>query len=231
MRRLVICVVGCILCTSVQAFESTWVWLASYRILEPSCRSDIQSALKGLSTSDLEEAIEIARQREVVFTSRVKTAGDAARAQNELDDYHVVMVAQLEGGLKTMGCPRVIQKLGLNLPKPMTKEQVTEMARSAPLQSSERTDSIPAADRIGTKAAYQLQKNHHFEHHAKEELRPELIASDLVERGRSHSPRCAFVRGHAPDLHRTLGDRLRWRGGGEHRDLSSGCPEMAQLQG
>lgn len=68
------------------------------------------------------------------------------------------MVAQLEGGLKTMGCPRVIQKLGLNLPKPMTKEQITEMVRSAPLQSSERTDAIPAVDRIGTKAAYQLQK-------------------------------------------------------------------------
>lgn len=158
MRRLVICIAGCILCTSVQAFESTWVWLASYRILEPSCRSDIQSALKGLSTSDLEEAIEIARQREVAFTSKVKTAGDAARAQKELDDYRLVMVAQLEGGLKTMGCPKVIQKLGLNLPKAMTKEQITEMVRSAPLPSSERTDAIPAVDRIDTKAAYQLQK-------------------------------------------------------------------------
>lgn len=158
MHRLVICVVICILSTSALAFESTWVWLASYRILESSCRSEIQAALKGLSTSDLEEAIEIARQREVVFTSKVKTAGDAARAQKELDDYHLVMVSQLEGGQKTMGCPQVIQKLGLNLPKPMTKEQITEMVRSAPLQSSERTDAIPAVDRIGTKAAYQLQK-------------------------------------------------------------------------
>jgi hypothetical protein len=158
MRRVVICVVVCILSTSAQAFESAWVWLASYRILEPNCRSDIQLALKGLSTSDLEEAIEIARQREVVFTSKVKTAGDAARAQKELDDYYAVMVAQHEAGLKTMGCAMAVQKLGLSLPKPMTREQITAVARSAPIPSSERTDAIPARDRVGTKAAYQLQK-------------------------------------------------------------------------
>jgi hypothetical protein len=158
MRRLVICVAVCVLSTSVQAFESAWVWLASYRILEPSCRPDIQLALKGLSTSDLEEAVEIARQRELVFTSKVKTAGDAARAQKELDDYYAVMVAQHEAGLKTMGCAKAIQKLGLNLPKPMTREQITTAARSVPISSSERTDAIPAIDRVGTKAAYQLQK-------------------------------------------------------------------------
>lgn len=158
MHRLVICVVACILSTSAQSFESVWVWLASYRILEPSCRSDIQLALKGLATSNLEDAIEIARQREVAFTAKVKTAGDTARAQKELDAYHLVMVTQLEAGLKTMGCSTVVQKLGLTLPKPMTKEQLAEMARSTPLQSSERTDAIPAVDRIGTKAAYHLQK-------------------------------------------------------------------------
>lgn len=141
-----------------RAADSLWVLLESYRIAEPLCREEIGAALKGLSVADLGEATTIIRDRELAVIAKVKTAGNSEAARIALDDYRENITRQIGEGIAAKGCAAVIKQLGLDMPKPVTKAQITELARSVSIGSTERTDTIPVADRVGTMAAYPLQK-------------------------------------------------------------------------
>ncbi len=158
MRMFLTCTAICLSAFPARAFESNWQYFESYRILAGVCPSEIQTAMRGLPVSELDEAVAIIREREAVFTVKIGAAGDIAEAHSKLDAYRREMVRQLDEAVKSMGCETAIQRLRLAIPKPVTGQQVAELARSVPIPSSERNDAIPVADRIGTNAAYPLQK-------------------------------------------------------------------------
>lgn len=140
------------------AFESNWQHFESYRILAGACPDEIRTAMKGLPVSELDEGIAIIRERETAFIVKIGAASDMVQANSRLDSYRSEMVRQLDEAVKSMGCEKAIQRLGLAIPRPVTGQQIAELARAVPIPTSERTDAIPVADRIGTKAAYPLQK-------------------------------------------------------------------------
>jgi hypothetical protein len=158
MRMFLACTAIFLSALPARAFESNWQYFESYRILAGACPSEIQAAMRGLPVSELDEAVAIIREREAVFTVKIGAAGDIAQAHSKLDAYRGEMVRQLDEAVKSMGCEKAIQRLRLAIPKPVTGQQVAELARSLPIPTSERNDTIPVADRIGTNAAYPLQK-------------------------------------------------------------------------
>ena len=158
MRTRATCVLFWISASSAYAFDSAWQRLESYRILAGSCSPEIQKSLKGFQVADLDDPIAVIYEREANFISSISKPGNIVQARKAMDDYRIEMVRQLDEAVKTLGCEKAIQRLGLDIPKPITKQQMIEFVRSVPIPTSERTDSIPAIDRIGTKAAYPLQK-------------------------------------------------------------------------
>lgn len=158
MRTILTCTLVLLSQTSAMAFDSVWQRLESYRILAGSCSSDIQMALKGLPVADLDEPVAIIYEREAAFTASIGHSGSIIQARKALEDYRNEMVRQISDAVKSMGCGRAIQSLRLAMPKPVTKQELIDFVRSVPIPTSERTDTIPAAERIGTKAAYPLQK-------------------------------------------------------------------------
>ena len=158
MRTLATCVLLWISASSAYAFDSAWQRLESYRLLAGSCSPEIQKSLKGFQVADLDEPIAVIYEREANFVSSISKPGNIVQARRAMDDYRIEMVRQLDEAVKTLGCEKAIQRLGLDIPKPITKQQMIEFVRSVPIPTSERTDSIPAIDRIRTKAAYTLQK-------------------------------------------------------------------------
>lgn len=158
MRTILTCTLVLLSQTSTMAFDSVWQRLESYRILAGNCSPEIQMALKGLPVADLNEPIAIIYEREAAFTASIGHSGGIIQARKALDDYRSEMVRQISDAVKSMGCSNAIQSLRLTMPKPITKQELIDFVRSVPLPASERTDAIPAAERIGTKAAYPLQK-------------------------------------------------------------------------
>lgn len=158
MRTLAVCVLFWTSTASAYAFDSAWQRLESYRILTGSCSSEVEKALKGFHVADLDEPIAIIYEREANFVSSISNPTGIVQARKAMDNYRNEMVRQLDEAVKSMGCEKAIQHLRLDIPKPVTKQQMIEFVRSVPIPTSERTDSIPAIDRIGTKAAYPLQK-------------------------------------------------------------------------
>ena len=158
MRRALIAMPILLCSLPAQAFESLWVHLEVLRALEPLCPAEMRRAMGSLSAASLEAPNRIIRRRETEFTARVKTGGNFAAADREMTAYAASVAEQVRQGVAKVGCTTLMTQFGLLTGTPPTLEQFMEAVRTTPLPSSERPAEIPAEDRIGTEAAYPLQR-------------------------------------------------------------------------
>jgi hypothetical protein len=158
MRRALIAITILLCPPPAQAFESLWVHLEVLRALEPLCPAEMRRAMGALSVAALEAPNRIIRRRETEFTARVKTGGDFAAADRQMTAYAASIATQVRDGVANAGCTTLMTRFGLLTGTPPTLEQFMDAVRNTPLPSTERPDEMPAEDRIGTEAAYPLQR-------------------------------------------------------------------------
>lgn len=142
--------------------QSFWVDLETGKVIARVCPEGYRAVFGDRKPEELDEPIAIIRARETLVTMEVSTKGDRKAAETAMEAYKANIARQIEEGAAQMGCDALLMTLGFKQPgRPVvapSREQLVQAARRSEIPSTARPADLPAEERIGTEAAYPLQR-------------------------------------------------------------------------